>query len=91
MNCNYCLYILQASLASRKLHELEHGQDKSLKEAKVTASRYQNEAEQLTQRLTNAETEMAELRRDHTSEAAGFATSKRELEVYFEVTDTLPI
>ena len=72
---------MQATAASRKLQEIENGQDKVLKEAKAAASRSQHEAEQLTQRLADSESEKAELRSDHTAEAAGFATSRRELEV----------
>ena len=60
---------------------MEHSQEKALKEAKAAASRYQAETEAMTQRLANAESEQAELRGDHATEAAGFASSKRELEV----------
>lgn len=75
---------LQATAASRKLQEVENGQDKALKEAKAAANRHQSEAQQLSQRLADVESERAELRRDHAAEATGFATTRRELEVSFE-------
>lgn len=52
-----------------------------MKEAKTAASKNQNQAEQLAQRLAESESEKAELRSDHAAEAAGFATSRKELEV----------
>ena len=72
---------MQATATSRRLQELEHGQDKALKEARAAATRNQNEAEQLTQRLADSEAEKAELRSDHSAETAGFAISRKELEV----------
>ena len=72
---------VQAAAGSRKLYEVENSQDKALKEAKVSASRHQSEAEELRQRLAEAESEKAELRKDHATEATGFTATKRELEV----------
>lgn len=72
---------LQATAATKRLQEVENGQDKALKDAKAQAAKSRQEAEQMAERLKGSEAQMAELRSDHTVEAAGFAGIKRELEV----------
>lgn len=60
---------------------MENGQDKALKEAKASAAKYQAETEAMRERLASVESEKAELRQDHATEASGFASARRELEV----------
>ena len=65
----------------KRVQELESGQDRLLREAKAAAAKSKQEAEKLAERLTDADTQMAQLRGDHSAEAAGFAATKKELEV----------
>ena len=75
------ILLSQATAATKRLQEIENSQEKAVKDAKAQAAKSKQEAEQLTEQLRGVEAQMAELRIDHTAEAAGFAGAKRELEV----------
>lgn len=75
------VWVMQVAALGRRVQELEGGQDKALKEAKSAAQRQKQEAERLAERLEDTEAQVAQLRSEHSTEAAGFAGTKRELEV----------
>ena len=74
---------MQAAGLRKRVQELESGQERALKDAKSAAGKTRQEADRLSERLSEAESRVAQLRSDHSAEASGFASTKRELEVPF--------